>query len=61
MDPLAEAVISAFFMFWCKACDSVFGAGMGQFLSGVTDEMKQSHRQRLFTVDHKNLVDVAER
>uniref|UniRef100_A0AAX7VRB6 Presequence protease, mitochondrial n=1 Tax=Astatotilapia calliptera TaxID=8154 RepID=A0AAX7VRB6_ASTCA len=35
--------------------------GMGQFLSGVTDEMKQSHRQRLFAVDHKNLVDVAER
>lgn len=35
--------------------------GMGQFLSGLTDEMKQGHRQRLFAVDHKNLVDVAER
>uniref|UniRef100_A0AAQ6IFS7 Presequence protease, mitochondrial n=1 Tax=Anabas testudineus TaxID=64144 RepID=A0AAQ6IFS7_ANATE len=35
--------------------------GMGRFLSGVTDEMKQSYRQRLFTVSHKNLVDVAER
>lgn len=35
--------------------------GMGLFLSGVTDEMKQSHRERLFAVNHKNLVDVAER
>lgn len=35
--------------------------GMGRFLSGVTDEMKQSHRERLFAVGHKNLVDVAER
>uniref|UniRef100_A0A671YQP3 Pitrilysin metallopeptidase 1 n=1 Tax=Sparus aurata TaxID=8175 RepID=A0A671YQP3_SPAAU len=35
--------------------------GMGLFLSGVTDEMKQSHRERLFAVTHKNLVDVAER
>ncbi|XP_029971501.1 presequence protease, mitochondrial [Salarias fasciatus] len=35
--------------------------GMGRFLSGVTDEMKQGHRQRLFAVSHHNLVDVAER
>lgn len=35
--------------------------GMALFLSGVTDEMKHSHRQRLFAVSHKNLVDVAER
>ncbi|XP_053186415.1 presequence protease, mitochondrial [Scomber japonicus] len=35
--------------------------GMGRFLSGITDEMKQNHRQRLFDVTHKNLVDVAER
>ncbi|XP_062284541.1 presequence protease, mitochondrial [Scomber scombrus] len=35
--------------------------GMGRFLSGITDEMKQNHRQRLFDVNHKNLVDVAER
>nr|XP_020468111.1 presequence protease, mitochondrial [Monopterus albus] len=35
--------------------------GMSRFLSGVTDEMKQSHRERLFAVSHKNLVDVAER
>ncbi|XP_026168972.1 presequence protease, mitochondrial isoform X1 [Mastacembelus armatus] len=35
--------------------------GMGPFLSGVTDHMKQSHRERLFAVSHKNLVDVAER
>ncbi|XP_036940263.1 presequence protease, mitochondrial [Acanthopagrus latus] len=35
--------------------------GMGLFLSGVTDEMKQSHRERLFAVTHKNLVDVAGR
>ncbi|XP_047446462.1 presequence protease, mitochondrial [Mugil cephalus] len=35
--------------------------GMARFLSGVTDEMKQSHRERLFAVSHKNLVDVAER
>ncbi|KAG7219989.1 hypothetical protein INR49_001088 [Caranx melampygus] len=35
--------------------------GMGRFLTGVTDEMKQSHRQRLFAVSHENLVDVAQR
>lgn len=35
--------------------------GMGRFLSGVTDEMKQSHRERLFAVGHKNLLEVAER
>ncbi|XP_041847392.1 presequence protease, mitochondrial [Melanotaenia boesemani] len=35
--------------------------GMGRFLGGITDEMKQSHRERLFAVDHKSLVDVAER
>lgn len=34
---------------------------MSRFLSGITDEMKQSHRERLFSVDHPNLVDVAER
>uniref|UniRef100_A0A665XFA6 Pitrilysin metalloproteinase 1 n=1 Tax=Echeneis naucrates TaxID=173247 RepID=A0A665XFA6_ECHNA len=27
--------------------------GMSRFLSGVTDEMKQSHRERLFTVTHE--------
>ncbi|KAM9349611.1 presequence protease, mitochondrial isoform 1-T1 [Symphorus nematophorus] len=35
--------------------------GMGRFLSGVTDEMKQNHRERLFGVTHKSLVQVAER
>ncbi|KAM4551302.1 presequence protease, mitochondrial [Odontesthes bonariensis] len=35
--------------------------GIGCFLNGITDEMKQSHRERLFAVDHKSLVDVAER
>uniref|UniRef100_A0A3Q1EMH6 Presequence protease, mitochondrial n=1 Tax=Acanthochromis polyacanthus TaxID=80966 RepID=A0A3Q1EMH6_9TELE len=35
--------------------------GMLSFLSGITDEMKQSHRQRLFAVSHKQLVEVAER
>ncbi|XP_069565063.1 presequence protease, mitochondrial [Brachyistius frenatus] len=35
--------------------------GMSRFLGGVTDEMKQNHREQLFAVDHKNLVDVAER
>lgn len=35
--------------------------GMGRFLSGVTDEMKQRHRERLFAVSHKSLVDAAER
>ncbi|XP_034558325.1 presequence protease, mitochondrial [Notolabrus celidotus] len=34
--------------------------GMGRFLSGLTDEMKQSHRERLFAVTHKSLVEVAE-
>ncbi|XP_075954353.1 presequence protease, mitochondrial isoform X2 [Anarhichas minor] len=35
--------------------------GMGRFLSGITDEMLQSHRERLFAVSHRNLVEVAER
>ncbi|XP_071756138.2 presequence protease, mitochondrial [Centroberyx gerrardi] len=35
--------------------------GMGRFLSGITDEMKQSHRESLFAVDHKHLLDVAGR
>ncbi|CAF97768.1 unnamed protein product [Tetraodon nigroviridis] len=35
--------------------------GMSRFLSGVTDEMKQQHREELFAVTHKNLVEAAER
>uniref|UniRef100_A0A8C2WXF8 Pitrilysin metalloproteinase 1 n=1 Tax=Cyclopterus lumpus TaxID=8103 RepID=A0A8C2WXF8_CYCLU len=35
--------------------------GIGRFLSGVTDEMLQEHRERLFAVTHKSLLDVAER
>ncbi|XP_065809409.1 presequence protease, mitochondrial-like [Labrus bergylta] len=35
--------------------------GMGRFLSGVTNEMKQNHRERLFAVTHQSLVEVAER
>uniref|UniRef100_A0A4W5QMC7 Pitrilysin metalloproteinase 1 n=1 Tax=Hucho hucho TaxID=62062 RepID=A0A4W5QMC7_9TELE len=35
--------------------------GMGRFLSGITDELKQAHRERLFAVTDKSLVDVAGR
>lgn len=35
--------------------------GMSRFLSGVTDEMKQQHRERLFAVTHKSLVEAAGR
>ncbi|XP_024291272.1 presequence protease, mitochondrial isoform X1 [Oncorhynchus tshawytscha] len=35
--------------------------GMGRFLSGITDELKQAHRERLFAVTDKNIVDVAGR
>lgn len=35
--------------------------GMSLFLSGVTDEMKQQHRERLFAVTHNSLVEAAER
>ncbi|XP_051281602.1 presequence protease, mitochondrial [Dicentrarchus labrax] len=35
--------------------------GMGQFIHGITDEMKQSLRERLFAVTHKSLVEVTER
>ncbi|XP_067108904.1 presequence protease, mitochondrial isoform X1 [Osmerus mordax] len=35
--------------------------GMGRFLSGVTDELKQGHRERLFAVTDRSLVDVAAR
>ncbi|CAB1317583.1 unnamed protein product, partial [Coregonus sp. 'balchen'] len=38
---------------------STFRKGMGRFLSGITDELKQAHRERLFAVTDKNLVDVA--
>uniref|UniRef100_A0A8C6NU46 Pitrilysin metalloproteinase 1 n=1 Tax=Nothobranchius furzeri TaxID=105023 RepID=A0A8C6NU46_NOTFU len=30
--------------------------GMGLFLSGLSDEMKQNHREKLFAVDHKAVV-----
>ncbi|KAJ7396182.1 pitrilysin metallopeptidase 1 [Pitangus sulphuratus] len=33
--------------------------GMGQFLYGISDEMKQSHREQLFAVNSDNLVDVS--
>uniref|UniRef100_A0A8C7PUL9 Pitrilysin metalloproteinase 1 n=1 Tax=Oncorhynchus mykiss TaxID=8022 RepID=A0A8C7PUL9_ONCMY len=29
--------------------------GMGRFLSGITDELKQAHRERLFAVTDKNI------
>lgn len=35
--------------------------GSGRFLSGITDEMKQGHRERLFAVNRRQLVEVAER
>uniref|UniRef100_A0A8C1IT18 Pitrilysin metalloproteinase 1 n=1 Tax=Cyprinus carpio TaxID=7962 RepID=A0A8C1IT18_CYPCA len=35
--------------------------GLGRFLNGITDEMKQRHRERLFAVTNKNLTDVAGR
>ncbi|XP_010881051.2 presequence protease, mitochondrial isoform X2 [Esox lucius] len=35
--------------------------GMGRFLTGITDELKQAHRERLFAVTSKNIVDVAGR
>lgn len=35
--------------------------GLGRFLNGVTDEMKQTYRERLFAVTDKNLIDVAGR
>ncbi|CAL8277109.1 unnamed protein product [Lota lota] len=35
--------------------------GMGRFLNGVTDEARQAHRERLFAVSEKDLVDVASR
>ncbi|KAK3513785.1 hypothetical protein QTP70_028897 [Hemibagrus guttatus] len=35
--------------------------GLELFLNGITDEMKQAHRERLFAVTHKSLIDVANR
>lgn len=35
--------------------------GVSRFLSGITDELKQGHRERLFAVTHQSLVDVAGR
>ena len=35
--------------------------GMTLFKHGITDEMRQLHRDRLFTVDREALVDVATR
>ncbi|RXN00087.1 Presequence protease, mitochondrial [Acipenser ruthenus] len=33
--------------------------GISQFLNGIPDEMKQKHREQLFAVTHKSLVEVA--
>ncbi|MBN3284742.1 PREP protein, partial [Polyodon spathula] len=33
--------------------------GLSQFLYGIPDEMKQKHREQLFAVAHKSLVEVA--
>ncbi|KAF4801866.1 Presequence protease, mitochondrial [Turdus rufiventris] len=33
--------------------------GMGHFLYGISDEMKQSHREKLFAVNSDNLVEVS--
>ncbi|TTH23518.1 Presequence protease, mitochondrial [Bagarius yarrelli] len=35
--------------------------GLELFLNGVTDEMKQIHREKLFAVTHKSVTDVANR
>lgn len=35
--------------------------GLGLFLNGISDEVKQDHRERLFAVTHQNLIDVAGR
>ncbi|KAF5890185.1 presequence protease, mitochondrial, partial [Clarias magur] len=35
--------------------------GLELFLNGITDDIKQAHRERLFSVTHKNLIDVANR
>uniref|UniRef100_A0A671NIE0 Pitrilysin metalloproteinase 1 n=1 Tax=Sinocyclocheilus anshuiensis TaxID=1608454 RepID=A0A671NIE0_9TELE len=35
--------------------------GLGCFLNGITDELKQRYRERLFAVTDKNLIDVAGR
>lgn len=35
--------------------------GLGLFLNGITDQMKQAHRERLFAVTHNSLIDVANR
>lgn len=35
--------------------------GLGLFMNGITDEMKQAHRERLFAVTHKSLIGVANR
>uniref|UniRef100_A0A672NXF1 Pitrilysin metalloproteinase 1 n=1 Tax=Sinocyclocheilus grahami TaxID=75366 RepID=A0A672NXF1_SINGR len=35
--------------------------GLGHFLNGITDEIKQRYRERLFAVTDKNLIDVAGR
>ncbi|TRY56080.1 hypothetical protein DNTS_017927 [Danionella cerebrum] len=35
--------------------------GLGLFINGITHEMKQNHRERLFAVSEQNLIDVAGR
>ncbi|XP_026887832.2 presequence protease, mitochondrial isoform X1 [Electrophorus electricus] len=35
--------------------------GFGLFVNGISDEVKQAHRERLFAVMRKNLIDVAGR
>ncbi|KAL4843528.1 hypothetical protein H8958_015287, partial [Nasalis larvatus] len=35
--------------------------GMDHFLYGLSDEMKQAHREQLFTVSHEKLLAVSDR
>ncbi|XP_072870263.1 presequence protease, mitochondrial-like isoform X11 [Chlorocebus sabaeus] len=35
--------------------------GMDHFLYGLSDEMKQAHREQLFTISHKKLLAMSDR
>ncbi|XP_056375480.1 presequence protease, mitochondrial [Hyla sarda] len=59
LQDLDEAKLSIF-----SAVDSPVAPsdkGMNLFLHGITDEMRQKHREQLFAVSHSDLIDVASR
>lgn len=62
--PFQHTFLLQFALIPARGCDRFqcvvfFSLGMGHFLYGISDEMKQSHREQLFAVNSDNLVEVS--